>query len=123
MSDLQPCPICGKQLKVHGPEDWKPSFYDPDSGGGPYCFVCDCGFHFDTDTYNYQEAVERANGRVAVSDVMHVREMNNDELVELFREIYCAGQDDESAYQYGIKQNSFIWDVDWLQKPWKEESK
>ncbi len=63
MSDLKSCPICGKQLKVYGPEDWKPSFYDPDGGGDPYCFVCDCGFHFDTDTYDYQEAVERANRR------------------------------------------------------------
>ena len=63
MSDLKSCPICGKQLKVYGPEDWKPSFYDPDGGGDPYCFVCDCGFHFDTDTYDYQEAGERANRR------------------------------------------------------------
>lgn len=63
MSDLKSCPICGKQLKVYGPEDWKPSFYDPDGGGDPYCFVCDCGFHFDTDTYDYQEAVGRANRR------------------------------------------------------------
>lgn len=57
----------------------------------------------------------------AVSNAMHVHEMNNDELVELFGEIYRAGQDDESAYQYGIKQNSFIWDIDWLQKLWEED--
>ena len=31
---LAPC-MCGRTPKEHGPEDWKPTFYDPDSGGDP----------------------------------------------------------------------------------------
>lgn len=27
---LVPC-MCGRTPKEHGPEDWKPTFYDPDS--------------------------------------------------------------------------------------------
>ena len=35
MSELKPCPICGGTLKIYSPEDWKPTFYDFDSGGDP----------------------------------------------------------------------------------------
>lgn len=63
MDKLLPCPICGKELTVHGPEDWTPSFYDPDSGGGPYSANCDCGFLFMTNHYDYAEFVEDLNLR------------------------------------------------------------
>ena len=65
MSELKPrpCPICGAELKIYGPEDWEPSFYDPDSGGDPYEANCDCGFSFSTDTYDYAEFVAALNRR------------------------------------------------------------
>lgn len=28
MDELKPCPFCGAKVNVHGPEDWKPTFYD-----------------------------------------------------------------------------------------------
>lgn len=29
-----------------GAEEWKPTFYDPDSGGDPYYIHCECGIEF-----------------------------------------------------------------------------
>lgn len=60
---IKPCPICGGKLQVHGPEDWKPSFYDPDSGGDPYSAVCDCGFHFQSNHYDFEEFAKALNRR------------------------------------------------------------
>lgn len=60
---LEPCPLCGKQLTVYGPEDWKPTFYDPDSGGDPYNAVCDCGFSFCNESYDYGKFVAGLNRR------------------------------------------------------------
>ena len=55
MSELKPCPcpICGAELKIYGPEDRSPTFYDPDSGGDPYAANCDCGFSFQRNDYDY----------------------------------------------------------------------
>jgi hypothetical protein len=33
---------------------------------------------------------------------------------ELFAEIYRAGEDDAISYEWGIRQNTFIWDDKWL---------
>lgn len=59
------CPKCFKPVKVHGPEDWKPTFYDPDSGGDPYGFYCECGLAFETDHYDFKEALAEWNERPA----------------------------------------------------------
>lgn len=65
MSDtkLRECPLCGGELQTHGPEDWKPTFNDPDSGGNPYTAYCTCGYSFDSNTYDYAEFLEKANTR------------------------------------------------------------
>lgn len=63
MSDLKPCPICGATLKIYSPEDWKPTFYDPYSGGDPYNAVCDCGFQYSSGSYDYAEFVAALNRR------------------------------------------------------------
>ena len=63
MSELKKCPICGAELKVHGPEDWKPTRYDPDSGGDPYSASCDCGFHYSNGSYDYSEFILCLNRR------------------------------------------------------------
>ena len=49
---LVPC-MCGRTPKEHGPEDWKPTFYDPDSGGDPVSIECECGVNFMCDEYRY----------------------------------------------------------------------
>lgn len=51
MEKLKPCPFCGKEIDIdkdmYIPErDWKPSFYDPDSGGYPISIHCECGLGF-----------------------------------------------------------------------------
>ena len=65
MSELKPrpCPICGAELKIYGPEDWRPTFNDPDSGGEPYNAVCDCGFQYSNWSYDYTEFIACLNRR------------------------------------------------------------
>lgn len=42
---LRNCPFCGGEAElVGGPEEWSPTFNDPDSGGEPYRVICsECG--------------------------------------------------------------------------------
>lgn len=65
MNKLKPCPFCGTQVEIHGGlEEWKPTFYDPDSGGDPLYVSCKCGLEFSTGTYDYDEFAEAWNRRV-----------------------------------------------------------
>lgn len=63
---LLPCHICGESVAVHGPEDWKPTFYDPDSVGDPYEFYCECGLVFGTSCYEFKQALALWNTRPAL---------------------------------------------------------
>lgn len=68
MEELKKCPFCGKKIDiendVHGVDDWRPTYYDPDSGGDPYSIRCDCGLTFCTGTYEWDEFVKAWNNRV-----------------------------------------------------------
>ena len=46
-----------------------------------------------------------------------IRSMTDDELNELFHEIYNAGAEDAVAYEWGQRANSFEWTMEWLQQP------
>ena len=46
-----------------------------------------------------------------------IRSMSDEELNELFHEIYNAGEEDAVAYDWGQRKNSFEWTMDWLQQP------
>ena len=46
-----------------------------------------------------------------------IRSMTDDELNDLFHDIYNAGVDDAVAYEWGQRTNSFEWTMEWLQKP------
>lgn len=59
------CPKCFKPVKVYGPENWEPTFDDPDSGGGPYSFECECGLTFGNYHYDFKEALAKWNERPA----------------------------------------------------------
>ena len=72
MDKLKPCPFCGKEIDTNKdmyiPQiDWKPSFYDPYSGGHPISIYCECGLDFCPGTWDYREFVEawskRANDK------------------------------------------------------------
>ena len=46
-----------------------------------------------------------------------IRSMSDDELNDLFHEIYNAGAEDASSYEWGQRTNNFEWTIDWLQMP------
>ena len=46
-----------------------------------------------------------------------IRSMTDDELNDLFHDIYNAGIDDASSYEWGHRKNSYEWTMDWLQQP------
>lgn len=50
-----------------------------------------------------------------------IRSMSDDELNELFNDIYNAGAEDAVAYEWGRRTNSFEWTMDWLKQPPKGE--
>ena len=52
-----------------------------------------------------------------VTNADKIRAMSDEELEDLFREVYNAGCDDATAWEWGIRQNTFIWDEEWLQQP------
>lgn len=60
---LKPCPLCGSAVEVRGPEDWHPTFYDPDSGGEPYNIFCKCGLSFSINSYDFKETIMAWNKR------------------------------------------------------------
>ena len=74
MPDLKPCPLCGKEVKVHGPMDWKPTVYDPVSGGYPVSINCGCGMSFAIGSYDYQETYRAWNRRAGENHKRGVQE-------------------------------------------------
>ena len=46
-----------------------------------------------------------------------IRSMSDDELNDLFYEIYNAGVEDAVSYEWGQRTNSFEWTMEWLQQP------
>ena len=52
-----------------------------------------------------------------ITNAQKIRSMSDDELNELFHDIYNAGVDDASSYEWGQRTNSFEWTMDWLQQP------
>ena len=45
-----------------------------------------------------------------------IRSMTDDELNDLFHDIYDAGEEDAVAYEWGQRTNSFEWTMEWLQQ-------
>lgn len=83
MEDIKVCPFCKREKKVediHGADrDWKPTLYDPDSGGDPLYIVCECGLTFSTGTYDYKEFVEAWNTRKPINDIVEQLEKQFEE--------------------------------------------
>ena len=51
------------------------------------------------------------------SNADRIRSMNDDELNDLFNEIYNAGVEDAVSYEWGHRTNSFEWTMEWLRQP------
>ena len=52
-----------------------------------------------------------------------IRAMSDEELNELFHEIYNAGAEDAVAYEWGQRTNSFEWTMEWLKQSAEEDNK
>ena len=114
MSELKPrpCPICGAELKIYGPEDWRPTFNDPDSGGEPYNAVCDCGFQYSNGSYDYIEFIACLNRRAQPAndlliDVCAMLEQAAQDMDDKCRQWQCVLQRVHDAGTFD--QNSGLW--------------
>ena len=56
-------------------------------------------------------------GCASMNNADKIRSMTDDELNDLFHEIYDAGVEDAVSYEWGHRTNSFVWTMEWLQQP------
>ena len=61
--------------------------------------------------------VEGPCGDQTPSNADRIRAMTDDELNDLFHDIYDSGAYDAVSYGCGHQTNSFEWTMEWLQKP------
>ena len=68
---------------------------------------------------------EKATGKKfdSQTNAQKIRAMTDDELNELFHEIYNAGAEDAVSYVWGNRTNNFEWTMEWLQQSAGEEDK
>ena len=66
-----------------------------------------------------EDVTDKNVGKMTNAD--RIRAMSDEELNELFHEIYNAGAEDAVAYEWGQRTNSFEWTTEWLQQPAGEE--
>ena len=83
-----------------------PQYTEPKASAAYLCGV------LDTRNLIFQEQDAKV-----VTNGDQVRVMSDEELYDLFREIYNAGCDDATAWEWGTRQNTFIWDEEWLKQP------
>ena len=81
-----------------------------------FCGECDRRYACDIDPDKCDEWPDP----VPMTNADRIRDMTDDELNELFHEIYNAGEEDAVAYEWGQRTNSFEWTMDWLQQPAEE---
>ena len=69
------------------------------------------------DVKNYPPYLDYPKPYKPQTNADRIRSMSDDELNDLFHEIYNAGAEDASSYEWGQRKNSFEWTMDWLQMP------
>ena len=69
------------------------------------------------DVKNYPPYLDYPKPYKPQTNADRIRSMSDDELNDLFHEIYNAGVEDASSYEWGQRTNSFEWTIDWLQMP------
>ena len=69
------------------------------------------------DVKNYPPYLDYPKPYKPQTNADRIRSMSDDELNDLFYEIYNAGAEDASSYEWGQRKNSFEWTMDWLQQP------
>ena len=82
-----------------------------------------CGICHNTSCSNHGKNISflgdgwKCNYIPVPTNADRIRAMTDDELNDLFNDIYNAGVDDASSYEWGHRKNSFEWTMEWLQKP------
>ena len=69
------------------------------------------------DVKNYPPYLDYPKPYKPQTNADRIRSMSDDELNDLFYEIYNAGVEDASSYEWGQRTNNFEWTIDWLQMP------
>ena len=69
------------------------------------------------DVKNYPPYLDYPKPYKPQTNADRIRSMSDDELNDLFHEIYNTGAEDASSYEWGQRKNSFEWTMDWLQMP------
>ena len=69
------------------------------------------------DVKNYPPYLDYPKPYKPQTNADRIRSMSDDELNDLFYEIYNAGVEDASSYEWGQRTNSFEWTMEWLQQP------
>ena len=69
------------------------------------------------DVKNYPPYLDYPKPYKPQTNADYIRSMSDDELNDLFYEIYNAGVEDASSYEWGQRTNSFEWTMDWLHMP------
>ena len=59
--------------------------------------------------------------KAPLTNADRIRAMSDEELNELFHEIYNVGAEDAVSYVWGQRTNSFEWTMEWLQQPAEED--
>lgn len=67
-----------------------------------------------------QSAARRCIDHAHMTNADKICSMTDDELNDLFIEIYDAGVEDASSYEWGNRKNSFEWSLKWLMQPVEE---
>ena len=75
------------------------------------------------DVKNYPPYLDYQKPYKPQTNADRIRSMSDDELNDLFHEIYNAGVEDASSYEWGQRKNSFEWTMDWLQMPTETQEK
>ena len=60
-------------------------------------------------------------GCASMNNADKIRSMTDDELNDLFHDIYDSGAYDAVSYGCGHQTNSFEWTMEWLQQPVEED--
>ena len=69
------------------------------------------------DVKNYPPYLDYPKPYKPQTNADRIRSMTDDDLNDLFHEIYNAGAEDASSYEWGQRTNSFEWTMDWLHMP------
>ena len=75
---------------------------------------CPMQYGYKVEECNHTDCPYRTE---PITNADRIRAMSDEELEDLFREVYNDGCDDATAWEWGIRQNTFIWDEEWLKQP------